>query len=145
MTREPAADHVATIEPALLARLHETAREPVHDWAPDPPLAELACHPDLVARLAEIARPVGKTRRVFVAGCPVITHPNGIAIAAASGTSWLAVRSGLPAGDLASAWQAPGLDASWVALQPWAPDIAFAKATDLLRNHLARAYEWATA
>jgi hypothetical protein len=32
-----------------------------------------------------------------------------------------------------------------VELDPWAPDTAFARAVDLLRAHLARAYEVAEA
>ena len=66
------------------------------------------------------------------------------------------MRSGLPAGALACpeprASQLDGdpldgalLDGAWVELDPWAPDAAFAHATDLLRAHIARAYELAEA
>ncbi len=133
------------IEPELLTWLVASAHVPVLDWAPDPPIGELRCHPDLVARLAEIARPVRDTRRVFVAGCPVITHPNGMPIAAAAGTSWLAVRSGESAGDLASRRQAPSLESPWVELDPFASDVTFARTTDLLRGHVARAFTLAAA
>ena len=133
------------IEPQLLDWLARTAPEPVRAWAPDPPLGELNCHPDLVARLAEIARPVRGTARVFVAGCPVI-HAGARPIAAASGTAWLAVRSPLPAGAM-HATHAPteGLAPGWVELDPWAVDVAFARATDLLRAHVVRACESAEA
>jgi hypothetical protein len=115
---------------------------PEPGWEPEPPLEELRCHPDLVARLAEVARPIGAARRRFVAGCPVIEHPNGQPIAAAAGTGWLAARSGLPAGALACAQPGPhSLEGDWVELDPWAPDAAFAHATDLLRAHIARAYD----
>ena len=69
------------------------------------------------------------------------THPRGRPIAAAAGTAWLVVRSGLPAGALRAARRctSPGLDrAGWVELDPWAPDVAFARAIDLLRAHVAR-------
>jgi hypothetical protein len=134
------------LAPALLEWLERADHEPVHGWAPDLPIGELRCHPDLVARLAEIARPIGDTRRQFVAGCPVIHHPNGRPIAAAAGTSWLVVRSALPAGALRSAQPlAAPLEPDWVELDPWAVGVAFARAVDLLRGHVARAYERAEA
>jgi len=118
--------------------------EPVKGWAPMPPYEALLCHPDLVERLAEVSRTVGAARRVFVAGCPVIHHPRGRAIAAAWGTSWLTVRSGRPAGALATANQPlAGLDAPWVMLDPWAADVSLSRTIDLLRAHVARAYELA--
>jgi hypothetical protein len=116
--------------------------DPVEGWAPMPPYEELHCHPDLVERLAAASRPVGAVRRVFVGGCPVIHHPQGRAIAAAWGTAWLAARSGRPAGALATANQPlAGLDAPWVMLDPWAADVALSRTIDLLRAHIARAYE----
>jgi len=130
----------------LLDWLLRSEHPPESLWEPEPPLEELRCHPDLVARLAEVARPIGAARRRFVAGCPVIQHPRGRPIAAASGTAWLAVRSGLPAGALTLPEpRASQLDGDWVELDPWAPDAAFAHATDLLRVHVARAYELAEA
>jgi hypothetical protein len=124
-----------------------TLRHPPRSgWEPEPPLEELRCHPDLVARLAEVARPIGAARRRFVAGCPVIEHPSGQPIAAAAGTGWLAVRSGLPAGALDPGPSGPpAIDGIWVELDPWAPDAGFAHATDLLRAHIARAYDTAGA
>jgi len=145
VSREPAGPRVATVEPELLAFLHARRHEPALGWEPDPPIGALHCHPDLVARLAEIARPVRGTRRVFVAGCPVITHPHGTPIAAASGTSWLAVRSGEPAGELASRWHTPGLEPPWTELDPFASDVTFARGTDRLRAHVTRAFTLAGA
>jgi len=135
-------------EPALIEWLTRADHGAVTGWAPDPPLEALHCHPDLVARLSEIARPVAGTARRFVAGCPVVHHPRGRPIAAASGTNWLAVRSDRPAGALAPAApeaSAAALGAGWQALDPWTSDVAFARGTDLLRGHVIRAYELAEA
>ena len=113
-------------------------------WEAEPALDELRCHPDLIQRLTEIARPTRGTRRAFVAGDPVITYADH-AIAAATGTSWLVVRSDLPAGALATDAHTAGLGAEWQTLDPWAPDVAFAKSTNLLRAHITRAAEQAEA
>jgi hypothetical protein len=118
--------------------------DPVEGWAPMPPYEDLHCHRDLVERLAEISKPAGAVRRVFVGGCPVIHHPRGRAVAAAWGTSWLTVCSGSPAGALATGNQPlAGLDAAWVMLDPWAADVALSRTIDLLRAHIVRAYELA--
>ena len=118
--------------------------EPVEGWEPTPPLGALRCDPGLVARLAEVSRSIGDARRVFVDGCPVIHHPRGRAIAAAWGTSCLAVRSARPAGALAATTERlPGLGTDWVMLDPWAADVALSRTIDLLRAHVARAYELA--
>ena len=140
MTREAAA-----LEPALIAWLVDDHHEPESGWAPDPPLETLHCHPDLVARLSEIARPIAGTARVFVSGCPVIHHPDGQPIAAASGTAWLAIRSGRAEGDLAGTWHTPALGTLWAELDPWAGTVAFARGIDLLRGHLADAFTLAGA
>ena len=130
--------------PTLIALLTRVDRDPAPGWEPEPALGELGCQPDLVLRLAEVSRPVGVTRRRFVAGCPVIEHPRGRPIAAAAGTAWLAVRSGMPAGALRRAQpDAPGLDGDWVELDPWAADASFARTLDLLRAHVATAYDLA--
>lgn len=141
MNREP-----TRLEPALIEWLARADHEPGPGWAPDLPIGELRCHPDLVARLAEIARPIGDARRRFVAGCPVIHHPQGRPIAAAAGTSWLVVRSAQPPGALRSARPLDEqLDPDWVELDPWGVEVAFARTIDLLRGHVARAYERAEA
>jgi hypothetical protein len=120
--------------------------EPAPGWEADPPLDQLHSHPDLIARLAEIARPIAGVRRRFVGGCPVIEHPNGRPIAAAAGTSWLVVRSDLPAGALGlGSPLATALGPEWLQLNPWSENVAFARALDLLRAHVARAYELAEA
>jgi hypothetical protein len=136
-----------TIEPELFTWLVRDEYEPVPGWAPDPPAAELRCEPGLVTRLAQVARPIGATRRVFVAGCPVVHHPRGRAIAVAEGSTWIAVRSRSPAAAIPSPVpHAPDLsDWGWVELDAWASDIAFARVIDLLRGHLTRAYELAEA
>jgi hypothetical protein len=118
--------------------------EPIDGWEPTPSVDALRCHPDLVVRLSEVSRSIGDVRRVFVEGCPVIHHPHGRAIAAASGKAWLTVRSALPAGALATT-EAPlaGLGPEWKMLDPWAADVALSRTVDLLRAHIARAYELA--
>jgi hypothetical protein len=131
-------------DPALLAWITRTDHEPVDGWAPVPPRDELRCHPDLVARLAEVARAVPGTRRVFVAGCPVIHHPSGVPLATAAGTKWFTVRSNKSPGALQTSKRTPGLGSEWVELDPWAPDTAFAKALDGLRHHVVRAFALAT-
>jgi hypothetical protein len=113
-------------------------------WDPEPALDALHCHPDLIERLTQIARPVRGTRRAFVAGCPVITSSSH-AIAAARGTSWFVVRSDRPAGALKTTTDTAGLGPAWQALDPWSADAAFAKGTDLLRAHVVRAVEMAEA
>jgi hypothetical protein len=115
----------------------------VAGWEPDPALETLRCHPDLVARLAEVSRPIPRIARVFVAGCPVIHHPRGVPIAAAAGTSWLVARSDKPPGALTPRESVANLGPDWVELDPWSVDVAFAKGTDLLRAHVTRAYELA--
>jgi hypothetical protein len=77
-----------------------------------------------VARVSEIARPILGTVRVFVGGCPVIHHPSGQPIAAASGTAWLVVRE----------------RDEWTELDPWQADVALARGIDLLRARVASAY-----
>jgi hypothetical protein len=118
--------------------------EPVDGWEREPARDALQCDPELVARLAEVARSTGAVRRVFVTGRPVIHHPNGMPIAAASGNAWLTVRSARSAGALATSEALlPGLGPEWTMLDPWAADVALSRTTDLLRGHLAHAYELA--
>ena len=100
----------------------------------------LRCHPDLVERLSSAARPLRSARRAFVDGCPVIVHPLGTPIAAASGTDILVMRTGEPAGALSTESNTLGLGPDWTDLDPWAIDVTFLRATELLRNALARAY-----
>jgi hypothetical protein len=125
----------------LRAWLTRDVHDPVDVWEREPAPDALQCRPDLVARLAEIARPVGAVRRVFVGGRPVIHHPNGMPIAAASGTASLTVRSARSAGALATyeVWL-DGLGPEWTMLDPWAPDVALSRTIDLLRGHIAHAY-----
>ena len=118
--------------------------EPVGGWEPTPAADALRCDPELVARLSEVSKSVGDVHRHFVDGCPVIHHPGGRAIAAAAGPAWLAVRSARPAGALATdEVTLPGLGPEWTMLDPWADDVALSRTVDLLRSHIARAYELA--
>ena len=137
---------VVLLNPELSAWLLEE-HAPVPGWEPEPPAANVRCDPKLVRRLSEVARPSGDVGRRFVDGYPVIHHPRGQPIATAAGTAWMAVRSDLPAGALAIARAyLPDLTRhGWVELDPWAANSAFARATDLLRAHLARAYKLAEA
>ena len=132
------------LQAALVEWLTRADHEPVRGWEGEPALDELRCHPDLIERLSAVARPVTGTARVFVAGCPVVHHPQGRPIAAAAGTGWLVVRSDGPAGALAEP-HPPELGSEWIALAPFPADVAFARGIDLLRSHVVRAYELADA
>jgi hypothetical protein len=103
--------------------------EAVSGWAPEPPFEDLHCHPDLIARVAEVSRTIRGAARVFVAGCPVIHHPCGQPVAAASGTRWFVIRE----------------DHDWNEVDPWQSDIALARGLDLLRVRVTRAFEAAGA
>ena len=130
----------AVLADALLAWLTSDEHD-VGGWSDDLLLEELRCHPDLVERLTQIARPVRGAVRVWVDGCPVVHHPRGAPIACATGTNHLVVRSSQPAGALMSRWHTPGLGVDWVDLDPWAADVTFARTLELLRMHVRRAYE----
>jgi hypothetical protein len=123
-----------------LGREHPSAPD---GWGPEPAIDALRCHPDLVERLAGLARALPDARRTFVAGCPVVHHPAGPAIAAAAGTSTLIVRCGGAPGILDPGLRTAGLDDAWCDLDPWAADVTFTRSTDLLRDALRRAYEQA--
>jgi hypothetical protein len=131
------------LDAALVAWLASDEHD-VGGWQPEPPIDRLRCHPDLVARVDQVARPQRGACRVWVAGVPVVHHPAGAPIAFAQGTSVLAVRSAQPPGALASRWSIDGLDPSWVSLDPWAADVTFAKTLEMLRAHVARAYRRAS-
>ncbi len=135
---------VAELSAPLRAWLASDVHE-VDGWAEDLPIDDLHCHPDLVERLTQLSRPVRGTRRVWIDGCPVVHHPSGAPIACATGTSRLVVRSAEPPGALVSRWLTPGLDAEWVDLDPWAADVTFTRALELLRTHVRRAYDLAEA
>ncbi len=138
-------DASTSVDPALVEWLRAD-HGPGLTAEPEPPRPELRCDPLLVARLTEIARAFARTRRLFVAGCPVIHHPRGRPIAAAAGADWFVARSSLGAGALASPTPAAtSVGPGWVELDPWAPDTAFARAIDLLRAQVARAYDAADA
>src|SRR5947209_6728075 len=78
--------------PAELLAWMQRDDHTVDGWAPDLAIEELHCHPDLVERLSQIARPQRGAARVWVSGCPVVHHPLGAPIACATGTSRLVVR-----------------------------------------------------
>lgn len=138
------ADADPPVPPALVEWLTRAEHEPVDGWEPEPRSAEPRCDTKLVARLAEVARAVRGAGRVFVAGCPVIHHPRGRPIAAAAGSAWFVARSARPPGALLpAAALVVALDPEWVQVDPWLGDTAFARAIDLLRAHVARAYELA--
>jgi len=126
-------------------RTNEWSGDRADEWSGGPPIEQLRCHPDLAERLTQIARPVRGTRRVWIDGCPVVHHPSGAPIACATGTSRLVVRSAQPAGALVSRWRTRGLNPAWKDLDPWAADVAFARALELLRMHVRHAYDLAEA
>jgi hypothetical protein len=130
----------AQISDALRAWL-TTGRHEVNGWEPEPPLDEMRCHPDLVERLTQISRPIRGVKRAWVDGCPVVHHTSGAPIACASGTGWLVVRSGRPAGALTPTWHVTALGDAWVDLDPWAADVTFAQTIEMLRAHVRAAFD----
>jgi hypothetical protein len=110
-------------------------------WEPDPPAELLACSDELVERLASVARPLRSARRAFVAGCPVIHHPDGPPIACAWNSDALVVRAGGVAGPLDAGVRTEGLGAEWIDVDPWPPDVLFRRGTDALRDVVRRAYD----
>ena len=131
--------------PEVTAWLNGTSHE-VAGWAPDPPPDALHCERPLVTRLSEAGRTAAPAMaRVWVDGCPVLHHPNGAPVACAWGACSLVVRSAQAPGALTPASTTPGLDDTWVDLDPWAVDTTFARTSDLLRMHVRRAYELAEA
>jgi hypothetical protein len=80
----------------------------------------IRCHPDLVDRLDAISGGLGGRLR-YVAGLPVVVHPNNVIFAIAAGTSWIALRLP-PHGQSAvvrSEWGRRGLDDEWIDVDPW--------------------------
>jgi hypothetical protein len=111
---------------------------PVAGWADPLPYEQMHCHPDLADKLETHARQVGGIARVWVAGCPVF-QVGPAPVAYARGTNICGIRSGEPAGPLASDNAASGLDFPWVHLDPFAPDVTFTTTKQLLLMHLQRA------
>jgi hypothetical protein len=127
----------------LAAFLRAGALRASSDWSRDDPRLdgwELRCHPDLVERLEAAS----STPATFVFGLPVLVHANGIAYAAASGTSLVLVR--LPAESRAdlvrSQWGVPFVDREWVDVEPWL-DSPAAEPVGRMRRWLERASEYA--
>ena len=101
---------------------------------------EPACTPELAERLAVFTRACRGARLEWVAGCPVAVHPSGRAFAAAYGTAGLLVATAEPPGALTAKDADPGPGPPWTALNPWAADVTFARAADLLRQRVQRAF-----
>ena len=127
------------LPPALLEWLTRDHTVAPDSWAAEPPLEELHCHPDLVERLAELGRALRDVRRTFVGGCPVLHHPHGAPFAAAFGTSGMVVRTHERLGVLDPRVRTTDLPDGWSDVDPWAVDVAFTRATTLLRDTLHRA------
>lgn len=101
---------------------------------------ELRCHPDLRERLEQVAEPIG-LQVDHVRGVPVLIHPNGVAFAAARGTSLVLLR--LPPDECAdvqrSRWTGDAPDADWVAVEPWL-DLPDPEPRQRLSEWVARAF-----
>jgi hypothetical protein len=117
---------------------------------------ELGCHPDLELRLREL----GESEPDAAFAIPVLTHPNGVAVAFAGGTSILALR--VPDSVRAEVLDAPGtgrhqladlhdwnlrfaerLGPDWVAVDPWPIDVKTETGTTQLRAWARAAYDYA--
>jgi hypothetical protein len=120
-----------TVAPELRAWLTRP-----HADAPDAGVT--AREPDaVVERLVASTRAL-RPRRAEVAGWVVLHHPNGAPFAAVCDGRLLVHASAVP-GTLGATPVAdlPG----WVALDPYPPDVAFARGADVLRDVLTRAFE----
>ena len=129
---------VTTLEPELIAWLIGPEAGRIDAWAPEPPLAELQCHPDLVARLTEHHQAGRRCQPHLRRRLSGRSPPGGSPIAAACGTSWRRDPERPAAGDLARR-RPRRLPDDWVELKPWPVDITFARGLDLFRGHVVRA------
>ncbi len=88
------------------------------------PIERLRCHPDLCDRLESIAEGLPARLR-YVAGLPVLIHPNSVIFAIAGGTSWAALR--LPehahSAVARSTWGRRGLEDDWGDVDPWLTEV----------------------
>ena len=101
----------------------------------------MSCTPALAERFATLTRACRGATTEWVADCPVALDPAGRPFAAAYGSAILLVASAEPAGALAPAVVDPAPGPPWTALDAWAADVTFARATDLLRNRVVRALD----
>jgi hypothetical protein len=129
---------------AFLAWLTDQADPPVKRiWARRRVRSEaMRAHADLCDRLASSAAQLPATKLRYLAGFPVLIHPNGVAFGVAAGTTWIAYR--IPAlGQrvvLRSQWGARGLDAAWVDVDPWISSLPAYEGTSRVRGWARAAY-----
>jgi hypothetical protein len=120
-------------------KLDPLANRALVEWlaeqTPDPPRAfrvqrrvaidDLRCHPDLCERIHGLAGDLTGALGRYVAGFPLLLHPNGVAFAIGAGTSWLALA--LPTRThtavVRSQWGVRGLGGEWVDVDPWMTDV----------------------
>ena len=126
----------AGAEPASSERSRADPRP--HGW-------ELRCHPDLAERLSEAAGAL-QASLLYSYGLPVLVHPNGVAFAVATGTSFVLLR--LPMGEREdlqrSQWDSDGLDdPEWIDVEPWL-DLPEPEPRRRLGRWISRAFEYAT-
>jgi hypothetical protein len=108
--------------------------EQPHDRAPADDVSGRATDP-IAERLLTLIRPL-RAACTTVAGAVVVHHPSGTPFAAAV-DGCLVVRTRAAPGTLPSR-PVDGLD-GWLALDPFPPDVAFARGEEVLRHVLARA------
>jgi hypothetical protein len=105
----------------------------------------LRCHPDLCDRLHLLAKSLPGTEAGYVAGLPVLTHPNAVVFGIAGGTSWLALR--LPrhahGAVFRSEWGARGLGGEWIDIDPWMTDVEAYEGVRRLRGWSRAAFDHA--
>jgi len=106
-----------------------------HDDAPNSDASARESN-TVAERLLALTRAL-RPRRAEVAGCIVLHHPSGMPFAAACEDRVLVRADDVPAA--LTAQPVDGLS-GWVAVDPWPPDITFARGAEVLRDALTRAF-----
>jgi len=111
-----------------------------------PPADRARCHPELARRLESSASGLPGVRLRYVAGFPVLVHPNLIVFGLAAGATWMAFRLP-PAGQRAvvpSQWGNRGLGPDWVDIDPWLSMLPLHEGTNRVRGWCRVAYAHAS-
>jgi hypothetical protein len=110
------------------------------------PMDDLRCHPDLCDRVSALADGLPNVRLRYVAGLPLLVHPNGVVFAVGAGTTWIAVRIPRSAHGavVRSQWGQRGLEGEWIDVDPWMTDVSAHDGLRRLRGWARAAYDHGT-